>query len=491
MLRQKATIYWAFLFLFFAAIFFFNIDGWLMHDDEGTDFYEVWQLQQGQQPGVDYIAEQQPLFLISGSTIVDIWGKAPNLLRLLAAVQVLAGAFILGFIIRYIWNDRIGLLAAGLILTSGLVYEQARLFRPDPMMLAWEMIGLGCVLLAVKTRQNRYWLIGGACYGMAFLWKPFGLFPIAGLGFYFLYWLLNSHEDRLAPIKAGLYFAVPFLIVGGGIALILYGQLGFYYGEPLSQHSALGDEVGFPALAIRMVLAYLFFFLVNAIFLFLGPLWLLNRPKGWFQVAEHRLLFWQLISPVIFVFVTRPLHIRYFFHLTPVFAILLAYQLNFTFEKFKQARPTFGRFAPIMGVVILLASGLMTRPNIPELLLRQETGTIELANYIQANTRPDQLVVADYAGLNFFADRASIYEASIIAGAQIEGGVVTADLLIGQLEVNDVEMVIVHVEGGDPSPHQLIELAEYDKFQGFINQEYFLATTFDRAGQQLEVYRRK
>jgi hypothetical protein len=234
-----------------------------------------------------------------------------------------------------------------------------------------------------------------------------------------------------------------------------------------------------------MILSYLIFFLVNAVFLFLPPLWLLNRPKSWFNKPENQLIFLQLASPIIFILISRPLHLRYFFHLTPVLAILLAFQLHITFGKIEQARPSFHRLVPVIVTFIFVVSGLLTRPNLPELLLRKEIGTIELANYIRANTQPDQKVVSDYAGLNFFAERESIYEASIIAGAQIEGEIVTGESLIRQLEGNQVEMVIIHVDGGDPPPHQFVELVDFENFHTFINGHYYFSTIFDRAGQQL------
>ncbi|MCB9008903.1 MAG: hypothetical protein H6656_16340, partial [Ardenticatenaceae bacterium] len=53
-----------------AGLYLANIGGWLMHDDEGTDFYEIWRLAEGEQPGIDFLAEQQPLYLLSGSFLL-------------------------------------------------------------------------------------------------------------------------------------------------------------------------------------------------------------------------------------------------------------------------------------------------------------------------------------------------------------------------------------------------------------------------------------
>ena len=50
------------LTLFAVGLYLFNISGWLIHDDEGADFYKVWQLQLGKAPGIDFVAEKGPSF---------------------------------------------------------------------------------------------------------------------------------------------------------------------------------------------------------------------------------------------------------------------------------------------------------------------------------------------------------------------------------------------------------------------------------------------
>ncbi|MFZ0549050.1 MAG: glycosyltransferase family 39 protein [Candidatus Promineifilaceae bacterium] len=484
--------FWLLIFIVVTAVYLFNLGGSLMHDDEGTDFYEAWQLQQGKQPGVDYVAEQQPLYIISGSFLINLWGRTAFPLRALSLIQVLAGTFILASVIRIIWGERTAVIATGLILTTGLVFEQSRLFRPDPMMLAWEMVGLAAVLLAINKQRRVYWAIAGASYGVAFLWKPFALFPIAGLGFYFLYWLWQSRsqENKLEPIVSGFYFATPFLFVAGGVSFLLYSRLGFYYGEIFSQHAHLGEELGLINLIGRTLLFYFLLFWVNGVFLLLFPFWFVNRKTQNQHPKETRLFVLQLISPIIFIAITRPLYIRYYFYLIPILAISLAWQLDLSLRNLVQQKEMFARFVPVIILLVFLGAVIVTKPNIPELFSQKESDTIRLANYIADNTEVGDIVLADYAGLNFFADRKSIPEASIIAGAQITGGVITTDLLIHRIEEFDVQMVLVHVEGGYPPAHQLIKLVDYDDFRAYLNDHFTLSTTFDRAGQQIEIYQR-
>jgi 4-amino-4-deoxy-L-arabinose transferase-like glycosyltransferase len=475
----------------FAILYIANISGWLMHDDEGTDFYEVWQLQQGKRPGVDFLAEQQPLFLLTGSTIVDLAGRSPLHLRLLAAVQVLLGALVLATAVRRIWGGTTAAIAISLTLGSGLVYEQARLFRPDPMMLGWEMAGLGAALLATKDGRRKLWALAGLCYGVGVLWKLFGVFPIVGLVFYFLDRLWRNRAQWRKTVAEGLSFAAPFLLASLGISVLLYSRLGFYYQEPFEQHLSLGRQTGALTQLGRVAATYAYYVLLNAIFVLIVPLWRLNAPRKWRERLEIRLLLWQFLSPLVFMAMTRPMYPRYFLHLTPVLAILLSWQCQLACSKVKVERPTFSRWVFLVNLLVVGLAVITTQPSLPRLLVRQEPDTLQLAAYVATHTQPDDKVLSDYAGINFFADRDSIYEASIVAGGRIAGQVVTGELLIRRIEQDRVRLVLVHVAGGDPPPHHLVNLVDYDTFIAYLTERFDLLTVFDRAGQQIEIYQRK
>ena len=105
--------------------------------------------------------------------------------------------------------------------------------------------------------------------------------------------------------------------------------------------------------------------------------------------------------------------------------------------------------------------------------------------------RTEQIACALDAGINFFADRDSIYEASIIAGAQIEGEIVTGRMLIERIKEDRVKMALIHVDGGSSAPHQLASLVDYGDFRSYLIGSFDLLTVFDRVGQRIEVYKRK
>lgn len=476
------------LILMIASLYLINISDWLMHDDEGTDFYEVWRLQLGEKPGIDYAAEQQPLFLIVGSTLIGLFGRSALPLRLLSTIQIFLGTMMLAISVNTILGFRAAVITLGLVLLSGIVFEQGRLFRPDPMMLGWEMAGLGLALQAVNKGKKAFWALAGICYGIAFLWKLFGVLPVVGLVLYYLDWLIRERNRLRSVVVSGLFFAIPYLLIAGGLWSLLYTPFGFYYGEIFRQHANIGGQITIFQQLKNLIAAYLYIIVVNAVFILIIPLWIINRPKNWTKQPVLRLLMFQIISPLVFIFFDRTLFVRYLFFLLPVFAILLAWQIELMFQKLEKSGTNTRLVAPATILLLFVFMAVTTFPRL-SLLLRSETGTLSLAEYVASHTEPDDVVISDYAGINFFSERPSIYEASLIAGGQIEGQVITGELLQQRIEDEDVKMVLIHVDGGEPPAHQLVRLVDYEAFRAYLLENFNLLTVFERAGQQIEVFK--
>lgn len=475
----------------FTLLYTFNLGGSLMHDDEGAAFYEAWQLYEGRQPGVDFIAENQPLFLLAGRQVIDLAGRSPTALRLLSVIPPLLGAAFLAVALGLTWNWRIATLATVFILTDGILYEQARIYRPDAMMLGWEMAGLAAVLLAVHRQQRRWWAVAGLCYGGAVLWKLFGVFPVIGLALYFGERLWKDRHNRSCTVKDGLAFALPFILSSVVVSIILYGQLGFYYGEAFGHHATMDQDITLLHLVGRNILAYLLLLVSAPAFFFLGPLLLLNRKSASDSPPLLRILLWQLATLLVFFLITRPLHIRYFLFLIPTLAILLAWQIDCSLKQIEKSQSNIFRYFPLVVAIFFLFALFTSLPSIPKLSIRTDNDTWPLAHYVAQLTEPSDTVLADYATINFLADRPSIYEASIIAGAQIETGIITTELILKQIEAYDVQMVLLHVEGGDPVAHHFVNLDDYERFRRYLRQEFNFIQTLDRNGQQIEIYKRK
>jgi len=492
---MKKSSYWLiplFALLTFGSLYIYNLSGWLMDDDEGTDFYEAWQLSEQKIPGEDFLPEQQPLFILSGKALIDQYGRDPLPLRLLAVSQVLLGAFVLVWAVWQIWNGKTAIFTLIFLLFNGMVYQQARLYRPDPMMFAWGMMGLAAALWAVHSKNKMWWAVSGFLYGISILWKPFGIFPVVGLLFYFLCWLWQHKQEWKSIIKTGILFSMPFLLISIGITVLLYSRMGFYYQEAFGHHLALGAQNGF---LHRLMIAssnYLFFLLLNGVsFLFIVPFWWISGRPSLAKQSPTQLLVLQLLSPLIFLAISRPLHLRYFLYLVAPLAILLARQIDVAWQNMavKKALPIWLR-ATIIGSLATVAI-FLSRPNILTLMMQYERGTIALAEYVASYTDPEDIILSDYAGINFFANRESIYEASIIAGGRIDGGIITGKLLIERIESSDVKMVLIHVDGGHPPPHQLVNLVDYSTFEVYLADNFHESVLFNRDRQIIEIYRRK
>lgn len=477
------------LLILFALTYTYNLGGWLISDDEGTDLYEAWQFQQGKIPGVDFAAEQQPLYLFAGKAVLNLAGHQVAPLRLLSAIQVLAGSFILALAVRRIWGSLPALLTLGLILSSGIIIEVSRIFRPDPMMLAWEMVGLAAILLATHAQSRRWWAVAGAAYGMAVLLKPFGVLPVLGFILFFLLEFWRRRAVWRVVLLDGLTFSALFLLVGAGVSGWLYGRTGFYYQEIFNQHASLIEEVHLLFRLSVMLRYYGALFLVNGIFIFILPLALLNRKRKEMPAAPMRLLLWQLVVPLVFVGFPRPFFMRYYIFVIPALAVILARQMQITYEKIPIRHKQWTM--PLFVLLPLLFALFATRPRPSSLLLRHETDTQVIADFVVTHTTPDDLLLSDYAMINFLANRASIYEASIIAAGRIQGGIITGELLIQRMTETPVALVMLHLPGGEKEPDHLYYLQDYGRFRTYLDQHYTRLQTFNRQGQYIELYQRQ
>jgi hypothetical protein len=486
---NHAAVALALLWAALAVLYLYNLDGSLMHDDEGTDLYEVWRLQLGECPGVDFMAIQQPLYLLAGSALVDIFGNNVLPLRLLGVVQLLGGAAAFAFAVARVFGQRTAVFALLLLLCSGMVYEIGRLFRPDPMMLGWELVGLGIALLAAKDERPLLWAASGLAYGMAFQWKPFAVFPLVGIGLFFFSGFLRR-PYRLRFAADAFSFALPLGLIAGVGSFILHEHFDFYYLEGFRQQTSMGQGAGLAADLARPVAGYIELLVTNLVFLFLPALWLMNRRSIVSDGRVHlSLLLWQLVTPMVFVFITRRFYGRYLVYLIPVLAVFLGWQLQRMLDKFRE--PWSDRLGAAGFAVGILALGVaVTYPAPLHLLLDKEGDSLALAEYVAMHSGPEDVILSDYAGINFLADRKSIYEAATISGSHTAEGYVTTDLLLRRIEEDDVRMVLIHVEGGNPIPHQLVRLDDYERFRDYVQSHFTLLTEFDRNGQIIEVYSR-
>jgi 4-amino-4-deoxy-L-arabinose transferase-like glycosyltransferase len=503
--REAVAFPWVFLavavaILGLGGLYFHDLGGWLVEDDEGTDLYEVWRISEGDVPGVDLITEQPPVFLLGGVVLGLLSDFNVAVLRGISVALVLGSAWLVFLLGREIWGPRAGCVATVFYLLNHLVYTQARLFRPDPWMLAFSVLGLYLFVLAqtrlfyvtldklpstaLGTGRTRrlYLLLAGVVYGLGTLCKLFGVLPLGGCLLFIVCQAVAGRASVARALEDAGLLVGPFLLVSLGGLLAFYPPGSTYYDQVLGQHLRLGSGMGL-LYRIEKGLVYAALFLGhNLAFLFAVPL---LRRFGVSRRSGERVLAWQVPSGLAYFALSRPVYERYWLYLVPVFALILGYLVD-------RALAWIGSKWLLQAVLAgALLVGLGIAQSVPIILRqtgRHEEDTLALAAYIAAHTAPGEHVLSDYAGLNFHARRPSVYQASIIAWGRITGGFVTGADLIAEIEERDVKMILLHVPGGDLSPSHLIHLRDFDAFYAYLNRRFCRMGTFDRAGQLFEVY---
>jgi hypothetical protein len=469
-----------------ASMYFYNLDGWLVADDEGTDLYEIWRISKGDVPGVDLITEQPSVFLLGGVGLGRLSGFSISVLRGASAALVLGSAWLVFLLGREIWSSRVGFFGVIFYLLNYLVYGQARLFRPDPWMLGFSVLGLYLFVLA-QTRNTRWHLCSaGIAYGIATLCKLFGMLPLGGCLLFLAYRALTGRVPINRLLESALLLLFPFILTSVGGTLAFYPPGTAYYEAVLGQHWQLGSQKGLLHRPVKGMVSMAAFLFHNLAFLFTIPL--LHRLAASRSVGESTLA-WQVPSGLAYLILSRPIYERYWLYLIPVFSLMLGHLVDRLLKWIKPHGGARRRLLIILASVLLVGLGVtQSVPTILQHAKRHEEDTRALASYIAAHTAPDELVLSDYAGLNFYARRPSVPQASIIAGGRIKGGFVTGAGLIEEIETRNVAMVVLHVSGGNPGPHHLVNLKDFDEFHTYLNDHFYLAENFNRAGQMMKIY---
>jgi hypothetical protein len=135
-----------------------------------------------------------------------------------------------------------------------------------------------------------------------------------------------------------------------------------------------------------------------------------------------------------------------------------------------------------------LLAAVVAQPLVETILpatIRQESNILTLVDYIVEHTREDDYVLAEYAGLNFFAQRRSIYYGPYISWGAASSGVLTSDQLIGEIEAKQVQMILFHA--GD-SLFQLNAMPDFDTFRAYVREHYDYMGTFEWGDRTFELY---
>jgi len=475
---NSARLWTALSILIVGLLVITNIGGWLVDDDEGSDIYGMWRFAEGEVPYRDFPSPTAPLFLLVGRYFVEAIGRDLAVMRLLSAVALMVSAGSLAWSIGTVWGTRLVAPFWCLTLLTPGVYYLARVFRADSLMLTLVFLALSCVV-TYQVHTQRWLLAAGAVlFGLAMLAKLVALMPLLGV----ITWLLwrvstsRSRRDWFADLL--LFSSVCGAVIAGGYGvaeLLAPGAISLVLRSPGVYGSAFGQRIlmglaGWAQFSVENWLAVLG--LAAAVSM-------LRKPA-----PGSELWLFQLVGSAPFFLLSSPSYPRYLAYTVPSLAMLLLLFMSNVGTRLRKPPSPLRPFLAASLTLILAWPGR-------DLLLRQETDTLGLADWVRAHTAADDVVFSDYAEINFHAERRSIRSGAVINANWATTGLLTAELLIDEMEATGAMLVLHHVGGGNPPPHHLVSLQDYQQFREYLADSYNHTTTWTRAGQVIEIWQRR
>jgi hypothetical protein len=474
----------AFLILVVGFLFYlYNIEGWLMNDDEGTCVYAVWRLSEGEIPYNEFLSAQVPIFLYIGAIIIKVFGASALALRSsTTAITLLAGFFIyLG--VEEVLNHRVALLSMLLFVLHRDIYLNGRVFRADLYMLLFSVMGLYFFIKAHSRRWNGYLVIAGSLFIIAAFSKLFGALPLAGCVLFIFYQLVirRSITFKRALIE-NLLLLVPVLV---GVVIIFgvsYLHWPYFLNSIFGHHLQPGRGASLAQVISKNGRFFVQYAKHNLAFLLSLPVII----KILLDKRELAAIYvWQLLTAVAFLLISRPVYERHLLYLVPSLCMLVAYTIDLLSQALSFAMRRVTPSLPLHPVARLAFAICLVRlavnQSIPDLLYgmkSREIGTARLIEYIAANTDERDHILSDYATLNFYARRPGVLHSGVLSNTETSSGRLTGQDLIAEIEAQKIKMVLLH-----PGGNHLVSLVDYKDFHEYLDEHFHLSGTFNRTGQ--------
>lgn len=478
------------------ALFFYlyRIDRWLMDDDEGGFCYAAWHISEGQAPYRDFLTEQVPLFLYWGSALVRQFGPSVMPLRYVTVLATLLAAYLLYLTAREAFGYRVALLSLPLFLMHKDIYLIARFFRPEAYMLLFSALGAYVLVRACSDHRRAGLFVAGALFGLGFLFKLFAVLPAAGCGLFTLHQWYRSKDRRW--IRDLLMLSAGFAATAGAVFVAFQARYPTFLDALFKLHVMQGAERSWLQVLANGLQFYWSYFVGNPTLLLLAALGAASAVVT--QTDMSTFLVWQIPTAVVFLLMSRDLQDRHLVYLVPVLCALAALALEriltgslwpLTARKstgqIKTAREQLWAAAGI--AIAILALWPSWREDL-DVASWEGTGTVQLAQYIRANTSPDDVVLCEYNELNFFAQRRNTYLGADLSNVTTSSGRITGAALSQEIEADNVQMVWINTYGG---ASHLVSLRDYDDFYHFVQSHFLLVGLFQRSYETFEVYDRR
>jgi 4-amino-4-deoxy-L-arabinose transferase-like glycosyltransferase len=211
--------------LVLGSVYFYNLGGWLINDDEGSFLYLAWRISVGERPYQDMLTSHWPLFLYTAAGWMSVVGMNAVLMRALAVSLTLGTALLIFVMARLYVSTEAALLSMVIFLLHPEVFRNGRLFQPEPFYIFFSILGLYFVARGYKA-DRKVWLFGaGISFAISSLYKILALQVVAGVGLFMVVDLLRGFKSWrsmiVRPVVLFLSYIIPYAGVVTGFVLFV------------------------------------------------------------------------------------------------------------------------------------------------------------------------------------------------------------------------------------------------------------------------------
>lgn len=460
--------------LVFGVMYAYNLDGWLIDDDEGTYLYQSWRMTEGDRPYEDMFNTRWPLFLYTGAGWMQLVGAEVLPMRLLSVLLTLGTATLVFLAARETGSPQAALLSMVVLLLHPEVFTFGRSFRPEPFYVFLATMGL-YLFVRGQRREKKGWLLGsGAVLAAATLYKPLAILVLGGCALFLVATWVREPQGRMTTTSMAITLVCPYVVLlSVAISIFVLRFPGFTDGV-FRFHLVNGHN----SEALRAPLRGIVF--LAAYWVAFAPFLIITLPgvlRGWTQDHGTAIVSWQVPTALAFLVLSRDLFPRLLLYLVPSLSILFASAL----EPIRLGLRRLPLYLAILSAVIV--------PWVVDdtiMIMRNEEDTLEISRTIQALTAPDAFVLSDYQALNFHARRPSTYSGAELSGFYAASGQVTGEDLMREMEDTNTQVVVVDVS--PDTAHHMIRLRDYEDLRAFLEERFRLLDVVPRGDQLLEIH---
>lgn len=468
---------------------YYNLDGYLMNNDEETYLYGAWRVSLGEVPYADFLVVQTPLSFYLVAALFKIFGPSVWWARALSYLFVLGAAFFIYAAARRFFKfDRLAALASGgIFLFSKHVYFLGRSFMPDDAMLFFAAAALYFALQADTADDKKTpgravpVFLFGVFAGLAALAKLNAILLLAGYGLYAAALWLTKKEPFRAALRRVLLAAAGFLatfgIVFGLMLLLVTGTF----------HATFGIH----AAKAKFAFADLLQLWKERLFEFLG-----NHNYGLIPVAvagmffrpvfrnrKRMLLFLTTFAALVQMLMPITFYLRY----VVIAWIPLAFFFGDGVSGLAAMKKGAGKILAVGAAAILVLLCLGPTFNIAK-LRAYDRDTRDVVEFVRSRTAPGDYVFGETPFANFYAQRPCPPGLVDVSMARTRSGQVLPADIRRECERYQVKMILV--ERGKAA-HNLKNLIAYAEFQAYLDASYDLLKTMRREFLDVDIYLRK